>query len=853
MHEAFDDVLQAAAEHNSWRLMSAGLRSVSACAAGGMVERISSTFRARPHHHAAMFRDLRFAVRSLRRRPGFTAIAVLTLALGIGANTAIYSVVQGVLLSPLPYTDPEGLVMVWATSERSSEMRGSMSWPDVVDIGALDSFETLVAYSANDVTLTGLGEARLIASAEVMDGLLASFRQAPALGRDLTAADSDPGAAPVAVVAHGFWHTTLGGRADVLGSTIVMGGRTHEIVGVAPPGFSFPEGTQLWRPHTRSEECGRSCHQLRAIGRLAAGSDVASARLQTHALALHLAEAYPESNINKRFRVISLTEEVVGDVRAGLLLLLGAVGVVLLIACANLANLLLVRAAHRRGEVALRAALGASRGRLVREILAESVVLALAGGMFGLAVAAGLLSGLRSIAPPALPRLDTVALDGRILLFTLTLSLTVALAFGLSPALRLARGALRDAMMGTGKGVSHSPGESRYRASLLAGEVALSALLLVGAGLLLRTFGAMANVPLGFDADQVVRFTLSLPSSRYSELERIDGFFRELELRIAALPDVESVGSIFGAAFARGQAITNVTIEGRPEPGPGEETEAAMRAVTANYIETMRIPVLSGRGLELTDRDASRPVAVVNEAFVRENFPGEDPLGRRFSLAVDFGFGEPTYEIVGVARDVRARSVTAAPRAEAYVPHAHVGVRNMVVHVRARRGAPSLIARLRAEVAALDPNLPLARIETMQEAVDRTMASTRFYLILIGGFAVLAVLLAAVGLYGVVSYQVARQTREIGIRVALGARTSGILTMVISAGLRPAVAGVVLGLGGALAAGQIMESLLFQVRPRDPLTLATVPALLLCVVVVASLMPAWRASRVDPVTALRDG
>jgi hypothetical protein len=257
--------------------------------------------------------------------------------------------------------------------------------------------------------------------------------------------------------------------------------------------------------------------------------------------------------------------------------------------------------------------------------------------------------------------------------------------------------------------------------------------------------------------------------------------------------------------------------------------------------------------LELTDRDASRPVAVVNEAFVRENFPGEDPLGRRFSLAVDFGFGEPTYEIVGVARDVRARSVTAAPRAEAYVPHAHVGVRNMVVHVRARRGAPSLIARLRAEVAALDPNLPLARIETMQEAVDRTMASTRFYLILIGGFAVLAVLLAAVGLYGVVSYQVARQTREIGIRVALGARTSGILTMVISAGLRPAVAGVVLGLGGALAAGQIMESLLFQVRPRDPLTLATVPALLLCVVVVASLMPAWRASRVDPVTALRDG
>jgi predicted permease len=851
MHEAFEDVLAAATEHSRLHLVSAGLRSVSACAAGGLAERIAATFRAHPRHHPTLFRDVRFAVRSLRRRPGFTAIAVLTLALGIGANTAIYSVVQGVLLSPLPYTDPDGLVMVWATSERSSEMRGSMSWPDVADIGALDTFETLIGYRSEESALTGLGEARMIGTASVMDGLLATFRQAPALGRDITAADTQPNAARVAVVAHGFWQTALGGRADVLGSTIEVAGRTHEIVGVAPPDFSFPEGTQLWRPHTRSEGCERGCHDLRAIGRLVAGSDVASAHLQTHALALRLAEAYPESNINKRFRVISLTEEVVGDVRAGLLLLLGAVGVVLLIACANLANLLLVRAAHRRGEVALRAALGASKGRLVREILAESVVLALAGGTVGLAVAAGLLRGLRGIAPPTLPRLDAVALDGRILLFTLTLSLTVAVAFGLSPALRLARGALRDAMMGTGKGVNHSPGDSRYRASLLAGEVALSALLLVGAGLLLRTFGAMTNVPLGFDGERVVRFTLSLPSSRYSELERIDGFFRELEFRIAALPDVESVGSIFGAAFARGQAITDVIIEGRPEPGPGEETEAALRPVTADYLETMHIPVLSGRGLELTDRIASRPVAVVNEAFVRENFPGEDPLGRRFSLTVDFGFGEPTYEIVGVAGDVRASSVTAAPRAEAYVPLAYVGVRNMVVHVRARGRAPSLIGQLRTEVARLDPNLPLARVESMQEAVDRTMSATRFYLILMGGFAVLAVLLAAVGLYGVVSYQVARQTREIGVRIALGARTSGILAMVISGGLRPAVAGVVLGLGGALAAGQVMESLLFQVRPRDPLTLTAVPVLLLCVVAVASLIPAWRATRVDPVTALR--
>ena len=800
----------------------------------------------------ASIRDLRFAARSLLRRPGFTAIAVSTLALGIGANAAIFSVVDGLLLRPLPYVDPAGLVMVWRVSDADPGARNAMSFPDIEDAALLPAFESLVGVTSVDAALTGFGEPRLVSGARVTDGLLSTFRLTPILGRDLSGGDGVPGAAPVVVVSHGFWITVLGGRRDVLGLTIQLNELDYEIVGVAPAGFGYPQDTQFWVAWTRNEGCARGCHGLRPIGRLAAGASVAAAHEQGRSLALRLADAYPRTNFEKRFRVISLADEIVGDVRAGLWVLLGAATIVLLVACGNVANLLLARASHRQGEVAIRAALGASRGRLLREILAESVVLAIAGTALGAAVAAGLLSGLQRIAEGTLPRLDAIAINGRVLLFIAALCVSVALVSGLSPALRLARGALRDAVTGTGKGVNRGPGERRYRASLLAGEVALSVLLLVGAGLLLRTFIALTQVPLGFDGREVVRFTVSLPYSRYAELDRIDGFFHELESRIGELPDVASVGSVNGAPFARGSTTANVYHEGRPYPSPSERTDAGVRSVTAGYLETMGVPVLRGRGIERTDRVGSNPVAVVNEAFVRENFPTEDPLGRRFTLSIDFGFGSPVREIVGIVGDVRSGSVTTEPRAEVYVPLAHTGVNTMVIHVRGRRGAAPLFEQLRAQVLALDANLPLASVETVTEAVGRAVAPTRFFLLLIGGFALMALLLAAVGLYGVVSYHVAQRTREIGLRMALGAQPRRIVRTMVGEAMRPTTLGILIGLAAALAAGRALESLLFQVHPRDPLTLLLAPALLVPVVGLASLVPAWRAARVDPVTALRE-
>ena len=860
MCEAFDDVIAEAAAGGRIRLFREGLRAVASCLAGGIRERITGRYGTRslvsdPGTGKTLmegsFRDLRLAVRSLVRRPSFTFIAVSTLALGIGANAAIFSVVDGLLLRPLPYVDPDGLVMVWRVSDADPGARNAMSFPDIEDVALLPAFESLVGVTSVEAALTGFGEPRVVSGARVTDGLLSTFRLTPILGRDLNGGDGAPGAAPVVVVSHGFWMTVLGGRRDVVGLTLQLNELDREVVGVAPAGFGYPQNTQFWVAWTRNEGCARGCHGLRPIGRLAADASVAAAHEQASALGLRLAEAYPRTNTEKRFRVISLADEIVGDVRAGLWALLGAATIVLLIACANAANLLLARAANRQGEVAIRAALGASRGRLLREILAESFVLALAGTALGAVVAAGLLSGLHRMAEGTLPRMGAIAVNGRVLLFIATLCVSVALVSGLSPALRLARGALRDAVTGTGKGVNRGPGERRYRASLLAGEVALSVLLLVGAGLLLRTFVALTQVPLGFDGREVVRFTLSLPYSRYAELDRIDGFFQELETRIGELPDVESVGSVNGAPFARGTTTANVYHEGRPDPSPSERTDAGMRSVTAGYLETMGIPVLKGRGIERTDRMGSMPVAVVNEAFVRENFPVEDPLGQRFTLSIDFGFGSPVWEIVGVVGDVRSGSVTTEPRAEVYVPLAHTGVNTMMVHVRGRRGAAPLLDQLRAHVLALDANLPLASVETVTEAVGRAVAPTRFFLLLIGGFAMLAVVLAAVGLYGVVSYDVAQRTREIGLRMALGAQPRWIVRTMIVEGLRPAVVGILIGLGAALATGRVLESLLFQIHPRDPLTFLLAPALLVSVVGLASLVPAWRAARVDPVSALR--
>lgn len=812
--------------------------------------------RHRPERDGVMFdslkQDLVFAIRSIRRNPTFSVAALVTLALGVGATTSIFSVVNGVLLRPLPYPGQERLVSVYATSVQEPEGRGSMSRPDIRDLADLPALETLVGYASGGATLTGLGDARIVPGARVTQGILSTFGLRPFMGRDLLPEETVPGSTRAAVVAYGFWKEDLGGVSDVLGRTLQIQGDTYEIVGVAPPGFDFPQGSRIWRPYyTSDDECGRGCHVYDALGRLADGASTEEALEQAKVLALRLEDAFPRSNFETRFRILSLEDDVVGDIRPQLWTLLAAVGLVLLVACANVANLLLARTQSRLGEVGIRVALGAGRSRLLRQVLAESLILAFAGGVAGLGLAFLGVRTLKDLAPASLPRVEEISLDGSVLLFALLLSFTVALVFGLRPALRLARTSPADALGGSRRGGDAGRAGSRSRSLLLASEVAFSLILLVGAGLLLRTLGRLQHVEPGYRTHGIVRFVLSLPESGYPELNQIARFYETLEERLRALPGVESAGSSFGAPLGSMRAAGSVAVEGRPEPEPGAETSAEMRPITPGYLETMGVPVLRGRSIEPGDRSGTMEVALVNAALAESVFPGEDPIGQRMRVSVDFDYGSPYRTIVGIVGNERTISLTQAPTLAFYVPQKQAGPPFMTVLVRYHPGAGPLLDAIRQEVAALDPQVPLRGVETMEQVMAEQTAPTRFFLTLLAVFAGLAVSLAAVGLYGVVSYMVSRRHQEIGIRMALGAPGPRVTRMVLAQAAVPTAGGLLVGLGVSLAGARILERFLFQVDPRDPLVFSAVPAILVAVAFIATLLPARQASRVDPGEALR--
>ncbi len=795
--------------------------------------------------------DLRFGLRSLVRRPAFAAVAILTLALGIGATTGVFSVVEGVLLAPLPYPEPDGLVMVWAADAEAPTSRGYMSQPDIASARELDVLTGLEGVASGGFTLTGVEHPERVEGARVTGGLLATFGLAPELGRDLRQEENDPGAARVVVVGYAFWKSHLGGRPDVVGTTLDLSEKAYEIVGVAPAGFGFPGGAELWTPYRNDPDgCGRGCHVFRgAVGRLAPGVGLVRAQAELGALAASLSAEFPGSNHGEVFHFERLIDYTVGDVRTGLWIVLGAVGLVLLIVCANVANLLLVRASTRGGEVAVRSALGASRGRLVVQILTESAVLAAVGGAGGVAFAFGLAEVVKRVARGAVPRLEQVGIDWTVLAFSVGLTLLVSLLVGLSPALRLSRGRLAGHLSGAGRS-GDTRREGRARSVLLAGEVALSLALLVGAGLLTRSLGRLYGVDMGFDGRQVARFTVNLPSTRYDGLPEILTFFDELEGRLRAIPGVEAVGSAFGAPLTSSSITGGVRVEGRPEPEPGQETEAAVRSVTPGFFEAMGPRLLRGRRIEAGDRRETEAVAVVNATFARENFPGEDVMGKRFDVTAAVGFGSPTWTVVGVVDDVR-RTLEEPPSAAVYVPQAQFGPGFMTVHIKARAGAGAVLAAAQRELAALDPNVVPTNVRTVREDIRADAAPTRFYLMLVGLFAVLAVLLSAVGLYGVVAYLVSRRTREIGVRIALGARRGEVTGLVFRQAAAPAAGGIVAGLVIAFWGGRLMKSMLFQVEAADPVVFVGVTAMVLGVCALAVLVPARRATRVDPVSALR--
>ncbi len=837
------------------------VRSLAGIVLVGIRERISPTPHPaeRPSHSGraplmdSVLQEFRFAVRALRRRPAFTFVAVLTLALGIGSTTAVFSVVNGVLLRPLPYPEADRVMAVstYQTPDGPGERRWNMSQPDLESVRASASFAAVEGWSSSTMTLTGDGDPRLVVGTRVTGGLLHVFGLSPHLGRDLEHDENMPGAAPTVVVSHAFWRTQLGGSPDVLGSTLEIAEESYEIVGVAPAGFDYPREAELWIPRRLDTEgCGRGCHTFQTVARLAEGVGFEQARQELSALAASLADAFPDSNFQKGMRVERLVDYLVGDVRRGLWMLLGAVGVVLLIACVNVANLLLVRGSSRTSEVAVRSALGAGPTRVVGAVLVESAVLAGAGALLGLLVAWGAVGALDLVPPGAVPRLDAVSLDGTVLLFASSVTVAVTLLFGLWPALRLARTAPAGDLGGAARSGGNRT-DARSRSTLLAAEVALSVVLLAGAGLFVRSLSELTTVDLGFQEREIVRFSLSLPSARYDELPEIAGHYQELEARLLALPEVEAVGSTYDAPLGFVSISGEVRVQGRPIPGPGEGNEAYLRPSTPGFFEAIGLPVLRGRGIEPSDRAESEAVVVVNEEFVRQNFPDEEVLGQRIGVTAGWRYQRDSlYTVVGVVPDTRSR-LSDPPVPAVYLPHAQFGPGNLTVHMRGRTGATGLIERAREEVRALDPGLPLARVETLGEAVRRGTATTRFYLSIVAIFAGLAVVMAAVGLYGVVSYLVSRRTREIGIRVALGAGTERVRRMVVMEGLRPALAGLVLGIGGALLAGRVLDGLLFQVQPGDPSVLGAVALILLAVATVATIVPAARATRVDPVTALR--
>ncbi len=793
--------------------------------------------------------DIRLALRGLRKRPGFTAAAAGTLALGLGVVVALFSVVDAVLLRPLPYPDSEELVVFWKVGTEDGERGRSVDHPD------LDAWSEgvpglqVLGYASSQPTLLLGGAAEVVTVARVTGAPLGTFGVAPFLGRDLSRADDVPAGPRVAVLSHAFWSTRLGAAPDVVGTSLTLGGEPWEIVGVAPEGFAFPGRPDLWMPRLHpAEGCHHGCNIMVAAGRLPEGMDVAAVEERLRAVDARLAEAFPEQHEDVVTELQSMHEHDVADVRSALWVLMGAVALVLLIACANVANLMIVRGAGRSGEMAVRATLGASRGRLVRQLLAEALVLAGMAGALGTVLAFWGIDALVGMAPEGLPRMDEVALDPRALGFAALLVLLVTVVFGLLPARRASRVAPASFLHG-GTRVEGGRRSGWSRSLLLSGEVALSLVLLLGAGLMLRTLTEIRAVELGYQVEDIERFRLSTPESRYDTEETLR-FFSELEDRLAALPSVEAAGHAFGVPFAPGSMTIGIELRSRPDAEPAP---VGLRPASRGYLETLRIPLVRGRWFTEDDVHEAEAVAVVNESAARVLFPDGSPLGERVSVSASWGFDkEPDWTIVGVVGDTRVSDATRPDIPTIYLPNAQFGVNIAYFTVRRAPGALSVLPAARQLLADMDPELAITREESLVDAVARETASTRFYMTLLGVFSVLAVVLAAVGLYGVVAYSVSRRVREIGIRRALGARAEDVVGLVVRQGVAPALLGVAVGLVASWFGARTMGALLYGVEPGDPLTLAGVTALLLLVVLVASLVPARRAAAIHPGSALRE-
>jgi predicted permease len=788
------------------------------------------------------------------RRPLFTLVLVSILALGLGANAAMFSVVDSVLLEPLPY--PEADRLVWVRSLTPEGSPNSVAAEDWRDYGSgAAAIEHLAAYGLfpQDMVITGEEEPEVLSGAAVSANFFRVFGVDAVLGRTFMEEDAEEAAGNPVILSYGLWERRFGGEPGILGRTITLDGTVFEVAGVMPDGFAFPSWAQVWRPFRMSERMaqGRGNNNFFVVGRLADGATVGEADAEVKVIAASIAADHPEAKQDWSAQAIPLLDVFVGDVRSVLWMLLGAVGLALLIACANVAALLLARATRRQGEVAIRVAMGASRSRIVRQMLTESTLTALGGGVLGLGVAHGALKAMSSLGGGSLPRLAFVELDGTALLFTLVVSLATGILFGLAPALRAPKLQLAESLKEGGRGL-RSGGSLRLQSGLVVGQVALSLVLLVGSGLLIRSFLHMQGEELGFDPHGVVVAEIQLPRSTYGADRPTNDFYDALLDDVRSLPGVEGAGVTTRIPVTGGRGPWNyVHAEGRPAATPADRRGATRRVVSAGYFEAMGIPLLRGRTFERSDGagEDAPPVVVINRSLEELFFPGEDPVGRSIVLT---GWDPPVdMEILGVVGDVRLGGVEDGSSPTMYWPQAITSRFTSTLVVRTSGDPAALAPQLRQAVDRLDANVPIADLVPMSTVVTTSLAEGRFRTLLLAAFAGLALVLASLGLYGVLAQLVGGRTQEVGVRMALGARPSDIMGWVLGRGLRLTLIGLALGVVGAAAASWAARGLLFGVRPLDPATYAGTVVVLTLVAVGAAFLPGWRATRVNPVESLR--
>ena len=802
--------------------------------------------------------DLRFALRQMSKRPSFTAVIVLTMALGIGANAAIFSILDAVLLRPLPYSRPEGLVKLW-TRFKGIGLPNDQNWvsaPEFRDFQQLNhSFRDLAAIASGSVNLGVKGSPQRVVGASVSTGLFPMLGAQPMLGRNFLSEEGQPGRDHEVILSYGLWQRVFGENRNIVGTTVDIDGVPMSVVGVMPPRFEYPDEVEIWGPLSFSpddlSENNRGSHGLEVLGRIKPGLSMAQVQSDLDRVAKTMIEqhgSYPYKKFDFGIIMHPLLEETVGDVKPSLLVLMAAVGLVLLIACANIANLLLARSTERQQEMETRMALGAKGSRLARQLITESVTLAFAGGAVGIAVTPWILQGLVDIAAKSLPRAVTTSIDLRALALTTVVSLATGILFGLAPALQAARRRQFDRLKGGRSSEGKKP--KRLRSALVICETAFSLLLVAGAGLLLRSFAQILKVDPGFRPEGVLTLRVALPDSVYSKPEQVRGFYANLLDRVQKLPGVASAGAVSNLPLSGQNASGTVTIDTQSVPLENTTPEADQRIATPDYFRAMGITLVRGRLFEARDNDTAPRVAIVDESLAQTYWPNQDPIGKRLHMGGRASTA-PWITVVGVVQQVRNRTLEARSRVEVYFPESQVPVTGMTLAILAAGNPMNLVPTIQREVASIDPDLPVYRVRTMTEVMGDSLARRRLALVLLAVFAGLALLLAAIGIYGVTSYGIAQRQVEIGVRMALGADRRMVLNMLMRSGLTTICIGLGVGIVLALFLTRLMNGLLFSVKAWDPLALGGAALLLVAAAAMAIFVPARKATKVNPVVALR--